>query len=186
MAETEPPKASIVQNLIAAFDVIARRATVENAFSFTPTSFWQAVLASWGFGLFMTLPFAHLGSHFLALYGVSSLVSLLLYALIVWHMLVWWRRSDKYLRFVIPFFWLYALQTVLFGLVTILMFMTGIALLQIFVLPIAIWILVWQFRIARSQLELGFGAAIGLVLGRFGVDMVVGTIGGLQRTMSLG
>jgi hypothetical protein len=46
--------------------------------------------------------------------------------------------------------------------------------------------LVWQFRIARSQLELGFGAAIGLVLGRFGVDMVVGTIGGLQRTMSLG
>jgi hypothetical protein len=66
------------------------------------------------------------------------------------------------------------------------MFMTGIVLLQIFVLPIAIWILVWQFRIARSQLELGFGAAIGLVLGRFGVDMVVGTIGGLQRTMSLG
>jgi hypothetical protein len=42
MAETEPPKASIVQNLIAAFDVIARRVKVEDAFHFTPTSFWQA------------------------------------------------------------------------------------------------------------------------------------------------
>lgn len=95
MAETEPPKASIVQNLIAAFDVIARRVTVENAFSFTPTSFWQAVLASWGFGLFMTLPFVHLGTDFLALYGVSSLVSLLLYALIVWHLLVWWPPNQQ-------------------------------------------------------------------------------------------
>ena len=114
MSETGPPKASIIQNLIAAFDVTAGRVKVENAFSFTPTSFWQAVLASWGFGLFMALPFTHLGTHFLALYSVSSLVSLLLYALIVWHMVVWWRRNDKYLHFVVPFFWLYALQIVLF------------------------------------------------------------------------
>ena len=110
---------------------------------------------------------------------------MLLYALIVWHMLVWWKREDKYLRFMVPFFWLYALQIVLFGLVTVIMFMTNIVLLQLVILPVAIWVLVCQFRIARSQLDLGFGAAIGLVLGRFGVDMVVGTIGGLQSTLSL-
>ena len=133
----------------------------------------------------MALPFAHLGVHFLALYSVSSLVSLLLYALIVWHMLVWWKREDKYLCFMVPFFWLYALQIVLFGLVTVIMFMTNIVLLQLVILPVAIWVLVCQFRIARNQLDLGFGAAIGLVLGRFGVDMVVGTIGGLQSTLSL-
>lgn len=185
MAETNPPKVTIMTSLIAAFDVIAGRVKVENAFDFSPATFWQAILASWGFGLFMVLPFAHLGVHFLALYSVSSLVSLLLYALIVWHMLVWWKREDKYLHFMVPFFWLYALQIVLFGLVTVIMFMTNIVLLQLVILPVAIWVLVCQFRIARSQLDLGFGAAIGLVLGRFGVDMVVGTIGGLQSTLSL-
>ena len=186
MAETNPPKATIMTCLIAAFDVIAGRVKVENAFDFTPAIFWQALLASWGFGLFMALPFAHLGVHFLALYSVSSLVSLLLYALIVWHMLVWWQRSDKYLYFMVPFFWLYALQIVLFGLVTVIMFMTNIVLLQLVVLPVAIWVFIWQFRIARSQLNLSFGSAIGLVLGRFGVDMLVGTIGGLQTTLSMG
>jgi hypothetical protein len=186
MAQTSPSKGMIVKSLIAAFDVIAGRVKVEQAFEFTASGFWYSIIASWGFGLFMSLPFAYLGTHFLALYSISSLVSLLLYALIVWHMLVFWQRGDKYLYFIIPFFWLYALQIVLFGLVTIIMFMTGIIFLQLAVLPVAIWILIWQFRIARSQLNLGFGAAIGLVLGRFGVDIFIGTIGGLQSSMMLG
>lgn len=186
MPQTEPQRPTIVQSLIAAFDVIAGRVPVENAFDFSQTSFWQAVLASWGLGLFMTLPFLELGVHFLALYAVSSLVALLLYALVVWHLLVWQKREAKYLSFLVPFFWLYALQIVLFGLVTIIMFMTGMVFIQLAVLPLAIWIFVWQVKIARSQLQMGMGAAVGLVLGRFGVDMVIGTIGGLQRTLMLG
>ena len=58
MAETNPQKLTIMTSLIAAFDVIAGRVKVENAFDFSPATFWQAILASWGFGLFMALPFA--------------------------------------------------------------------------------------------------------------------------------
>jgi len=181
-----PSKASMVSCLIAAFDIIAGRIKVKDAFIFSTATFWQGILASWGFGLFMALPFADFGAHFFALYAVSSLVSLLLYALIIWHFLNWWQRADKYLDFMIPFLWLYALQIVLFGLVTIAMYMTGMMLIQLAVVPIAIWILVWQFRIARGQLNLKVGAAIAVILIRFGVDMMVGTIGGLQHTMTLG
>ena len=45
MAETNPSKVTITTSLIAAFDVIAGRVKVENAFDFSPATFWQAILA---------------------------------------------------------------------------------------------------------------------------------------------
>ena len=42
----------IVKSLIAAFDIIAGRVKVEQAFEFTASGFWYSIIASWGFGLF--------------------------------------------------------------------------------------------------------------------------------------
>ncbi len=183
-----PPAAhrSAVQNLISAFDLLAGRVRADVAFDFSSQAFWQAVLASWGLGMLMVLPFVRLGAHFFAVFAASSLISLLVYALAVWHILVWSGRHTRYLHFIIPFFWLNALQIVLFGLLSVLMQATGMILLQLLMLPVAIWVLICQFRLAREQLSFGTLPAIAIVFARFFVELVTGLLGGMQTSLLTG
>ena len=178
---------SVVQCLISAFDVVAGRVKADDVFDYSAQGFWQAVLTNWVLGLILAaLPLFALGGDFVILFMVISLVSILLYCLLVWHALVFMGRADRFTRFLVPYLWVGALQVVLFGLVTIAMQMTGLALLQILILPIAIWILIWLFRLARDQISTTAFAAVCFVVGRFAVELVIGLLAGVQTGIGLG
>ena len=178
---------SVVHCLISAFDVIVGRAKADDVFDYSSYGFWQAVFGNWILGLVLAaLPLFSLGAHFVALFMVISLVSILLYCLLVWHALVWMGKADRLTRFLVPYMWVGALQTVLFGLITIAMQMTGLALLQILIFPIAVWILIWLFRLARNQITTTAFAAICFVVGRFAVEVVIGLLAGVQTSIGLG
>lgn len=178
---------SVIRCLISAFDVIAGRVKADDVFDYSAYGFWQAVFGNWILGLVLAVvPLFALGADFVVLFMIISLVSLLLYCLLVWHALVWMGRADRFLRFLVPYLWVGALQVVLFGLITIAMQMTGVGLLQILVLPVVVWILIWLFRLARDQIGITAFAAVCFVVGRFGVEVVVGLLAGVQTSIGLG
>ena len=79
-----------------------------------------------------------------------------------------------------------SLQVVLFGLIAIAMQMTGIGMLQIVILPVAVWILIWLFRLARDQIGVSSFVAICFVVGRFAVELAIGLLAGVQTGIGLG
>ena len=150
-------------------------------------SFWQAVFGNWILGIVLAVfPLFALGVKFIVLFVIISLVSILLYALMVWHALVWMGKADRFTRFLVPYLWVGSLQVVLFGLITIAMQMTGIGMLQIVILPVAVWILIWLFRLARDQIGVSTFAAICFVVGRFAVELAIGLLAGVQTGIGLG
>ena len=182
---SSPP--SVVQCLISAFDVVAGRVKPDNVFDYSAQGFWQAVLTNWVLGLVLAVvPLFALGGDFVILFMVISLVSILLYCLLVWHALVWMGRTDRFTRFLVPYLWVGALQIVLFGLVTVALQMTGLALLQILILPIAVWILIWLFRLARDQIGVSAFAAVCFVVSRFAVELIIGLLAGVKTGIGLG
>ena len=186
--QTPPPsQPSAIQCLISAFDLVVGRVRADDVFDYSAYGFWQAVLANWILGLVLAaIPLFALGVDFVVLFVIISLVSILLYCLLVWHALVWMGRADRFLRFLVPYLWVGALQVVLFGLITVAMQMTGVGLLQILILPVAVWILIWLFRLARDQIGLTAFAAVCFVVGRFAVEVVVGLLAGVQTSIGLG
>lgn len=178
---------SVVQSLMSAFDVVAGRVKADDVFDYSAHGFWQAVMTNWILGLVLAaLPLFALGGQLFILFIIISLVSILLYCLLVWHALVWMGRADRFTRFLVPYLWVGALQVVLFGLVSLVMQMTGLALLQILILPIAIWILIWLFRLARDQIGTTAFGAVCFVVGRFAVEVMIGLLAGVQTGMGLG
>ena len=177
---------SVVQCLISAFDVVAGRVKPDEVFDFSAYSFWQAVFGNWILGIVLAVfPLFALGMKLVVLFVIISLVSILLYALMVWHALVWMGKADRFTRFLVPYLWVASLQVVLFGLITIAMQVTGIVMLQIAILPVAIWILIWLFRLARDQIGASAFVAICFVVGRFAVELAIGLLAGVQTGIGL-
>ena len=95
---------SVVQCLISAFDVVAGRVKADDVFDYSSKGFWQAVLTNWVLGLILAaLPLFALGGDFVILFMVISLVSILLYCLLVWHAVVFMGRADRFIRFLVPY-----------------------------------------------------------------------------------
>ena len=178
---------SVVQCLTSAFDVVAGRVKPDKVFDFSAYGFWQAVFGNWILGIVLAVfPLFALGVKFIVLFVIISLVSILLYALMVWHALIWMGKADRFTRFLVPYLWVGSLQVVLFGLITIAMQMTGIGMLQIVILPVAVWILIWLFRLARDQIGVSSFVAICFVIGRFAVELAIGLLAGVQTGIGLG
>lgn len=168
---------TIAENIVSAFDVIMGRADMNERFAFTPAGFWQAAITGWVMGVVVIiLPSFQIGLHFMAVTILTSLISVLLYALIVWHVLLYSGRSDRFERFLVPYFWIGNLQVVLFGLILILGQMISPALAQIVTIPIVVWILVWLYRTAKRQIGIGTFGAIAFILGRYAVEAGLGLV----------
>ena len=82
---------------------------------------------------------------------------------IVWHVLLYSGRSDRFERFLVPYFWIGNLVVVLFGLILILGQMISPALAQIVTIPIVVWI--GYGCIARLNARLGLHLGIAFILG---------------------
>ena len=178
---------SVVQCLTSAFDVVAGRVKPDAVFDYSTYGFWQAVFGNWFLSLVLAaFPLFALGMEFVVLFVIISLVSILMYALLVWHALVWMGKADRFIRFLVPYLWVASLQVVLFGLITIAIQMTGIAMMQILILPVVVWVLIWLFRLARDQISISAFAAICFVVGRFAVELFIGLTAGVQTGIGLG
>ena len=98
---------SIADNIVSAFDVIMNRADMNHSFVFSAQAFWQALITGWIMGIVVIiLPSFQLGFYFLSITALSSLVSVLLYTLVVWHILQYTQRSDRFERFFRSIDWL--------------------------------------------------------------------------------
>ena len=76
---------SVVECLTSAFDVVAGRVKPNEVFDFSAYGFWQAVFGNWILGIVLAVfPLFALGIKFIVLFVIISLVSILLYALMVW------------------------------------------------------------------------------------------------------
>ena len=166
--------------LNATFSVLIGRKTIEESFDFSSIGFWQAIIGSWILGMIMAVaPASNFGIHFILTFATTSLVSILIYSLIVWHFLILKRKSDRYLYFLVPYFWVGNLQIVIFGIVTLLSISTGNSSLQFFLFPVVIWIFFWLYKIAKDQTELSGFYAICLLVFRLGVEIILGMAAGI-------
>lgn len=180
----------VVKYLISAFNLITRRVKADQAFDYSVRGFWQAVVANWVLGLpVATVYLLEKGTYHVALFVAISLVAILLYCLVVWHILVRISRTHRFTHFLVPYFWVGSLQIVLFGLITLITGITQTAeliVVQIVIMSIAIWVLIWLFRLARDQLQIKPLAAIGFVVARFAVELSIGLLAGMQAGVFVG
>ena len=166
--------------LNATFSVLIGRKTIEESFDFSSIGFWQAIIGSWILGMIMAVaPASNFGIHFILTFATTSLVSILIYSLIVWHFLILKRKSDRYLYFLVPYFWVGNLQIVIFGIVTLVSISTGNGSFQFFLFPVVIWIFYWLYKIAKDQTELSGFYAICLLIFRLGVEIILGMTAGI-------
>ena len=171
---------SLFNCLNSTFSVLIGRKTIEDSFGFSSIGFWQAIIGSWILGMIMAVaPASNFGVHFILTFATTSLVSILIYSLIVWHFLILKRKSDRYLYFLVPYFWVGNLQIVIFGIVTLVSISTGNGSLQFFLFPVVIWIFFWLYKIAKDQTELSGFYAICLLVFRLGVEIILGMAAGI-------
>ena len=165
--------------LLAALRVMLGRKPLAGAFRLSPADYWAVVWANWFLaGLVGLLPSLHMGASFFISFMASALVSILLFSWLIHILLRIMDKQSQFLAFIIPWFWIAALQMVLALIVSIPAIILQQSGLQILSLPLVVWALYWMIRIARETLGFSLAAAIALMLGRMLIEAALGMVAG--------
>lgn len=165
--------------LLTTLQVMLGRRPMAAAWPISAVDYWIVIWANWLLaGLVGLAPALHMGAGFFASFMASALVSLLLFSWLVHGMLRLMGRPHLFLGFIIPWFWVAALQMILALIVSVPAFLLDQAGWQVFSLPLVVWALYWMIRIARDRLGFGLLAAIGLMLGRMLIEAGLGLVAG--------
>ncbi len=159
--------------LNSALSVIVGKKSVEESFDFSSIGFWQAVTGSWLIGMILAIvPASNIGMPFILSFGINSLVSILFYSILVWHFLLKKAKTNKFTKFLVPFFWVGNVQVVIIVLVTLFSNLIGNQSLQFFLFPIVLWFFYVLFNIAKDQTQLSGWYAVGLLVCNLMVDLI--------------
>ena len=165
--------------LLTTLSVMLGRKKLAGAYALSPADYWGVVLANWFLaGLVGLLPSLHMGASFFLSFMASALVSILLFSWLVHILLRVLDKQEQFLAFIIPWFWVAALQMVLALIISIPAIILQQSELQILSLPLVIWALFWMIRIARETLGFSLAAAIALMLGRMLIEAALGMLAG--------
>ena len=176
---------SILHCLFASFQMLFGRARANAVFEYSAHAFWQVVITYWLLGMMISAPLLSIvglwiGEPFsLSLFGrtsLASLLSILVFAFMMWRILYKSDLAWMFLPLVIPLFWLSVMQNLFVGAVILLVFMVGQITLLSLVLPILIWFVIRQFYLIKEQLPMRAFTILVVMFMRFILDVTVNQV----------
>lgn len=175
---------SLFRALAAAWRLALGRGKPEELFETTTSAFWQSIWGAWILHVLATsFATSIFGATLFLRLSVISLISSLAYVWLVHFLLGRIGKSEKFLAFIIPYQWLTALQAVLFGGIAVMVMTVPQLQLHLAVIPIVIWLIFRIWRLARDVIMISGGLAVGFVLARIALDMVVNFATGVSAPL---
>ena len=156
------------------------RGKPEALFSFDNASLWQAVWGSWILHVLATsFSTSFFGASVFLRLSLVSLISSLAYILLVHFLLGRIGKADRFRAFIIPYQWLMALQALLFGTIAIGVLLAPALQLHIAIIPVVIWMIYRFWRLAKDEIGITGGLAVGFILARIVLDGVINMLTGI-------
>ena len=176
---------AVIKTLKATLLMMLGKQTPEASFDISENGLWQVIFVSWIIsGIVSIIPIQAIGWNFFPLFLATSLVSLLLYVILVYYFLLRINKGNLYLQFIIPYLWLSTIQMIFFATITITSTATGVNAFSIFSIPALIWVLYWLIRIARQQLDVSRFVAFGFLAAKFFIETILGVTAGMSFSLS--
>lgn len=177
--DTNLSLSAVSSQLRRTMDYMLGKQSADKQFANTSDGLWQALYVNWiCAALLGFIPGAIQGLQAYVLFILTSIISSVLYAILVYQVLQRVDKGSVFLSFMVPYYWLNIMQVVIFAVVYLGAQATGIFAIQLAYIPLAIWLLYWIIKVARDQTGLGGLAAVGFLAGRVLVDIALGWAAG--------
>ena len=172
--------ALILANLRAAFRYAIGRGRPDELFDASLAHFWQSVWGPWIIHLLAT----SFASQIFGLTGfiklsIIALISSVAYIIMVSFMMGRIGKSERFLAFIIPYQWLTAFQAACFGMIALLVMMAPNSNAHLLTIPVVIWLLIRTWYLIKDVMAITGGLAVGFILARILLDMVVNFASGI-------
>ena len=177
--------ALILANLRAAFRYAMGRGKPEDLFETSLSHFWQSVWGPWIIHLLAT----SFASQIFGLTGfvklsIIALISSVAYIIMVSFMMERIGKAEEFLAFIIPYQWLTAFQAACFGFIALLVMIAPATNAHLLTIPVVIWLLVRTWYLIKDVMGIAGGLAVGFILARIFLDMVVNFASGIIAPLS--
>ena len=174
MISPPPSFYQIKEGVIASFTFMRKKDQIKNLFLLNDESFWHscwivffvnalvAVLASYGIKstFEVDLKFVLLPKLILI-----TIIDISLFSLLVFYVFEKIKKSDQFLKYIIPFNWIQASQAIMMLFFTIFSLVLPPSIFLIFGFALVVWVTISLWRIGKDEVGLtGWGAAGMIIL----------------------
>ena len=174
MISPPPSFYQIKEGVIASFTFMRKKGQIKNLFLLNNESFWHscwivffvnalvAVLASYGIKstFEVDLKFVLLPKLILI-----TIIDISLFSLLVFYVFEKIKKSDQFLKYIIPFNWIQASQAIMMLFFTIFSLVLPPSIFLIFGFALVVWVTISLWRIGKDEVGLtGWGAAGMIIL----------------------
>jgi len=174
MISPPPSFYQIKEGVIASFTFMRKKDQIKNLFLLNNESFWHscwivffvnalvAVLASYGIKstFEVDLKFVLLPKLILI-----TIIDITLFSLLVFYVFEKIKKSDQFLKYIIPFNWIQASQAIMMLFFTIFSLVLPPSIFLIFGFALVVWVTISLWRIGKDEVGLtGWGAAGMIIL----------------------
>ena len=174
MISPPPSFYQIKEGVIASFTFMRKKDQIKNLFLLNNESFWHscwivffvnalvAVLASYGIKstFEVDLKFVLLPKLILI-----TIIDISLFSLLVFYVFENIKKSDQFLKYIIPFNWIQASQAIMMLFFTIFSLVLPPSIFLIFGFALVVWVTISLWRIGKDEVGLtGWGAAGMIIL----------------------
>ena len=174
MISPPPSFYQIKEGVIASFSFMRKKDQIKNLFLLNNESFWHscwivffvnalvAVLASYGIKstFEVDLKFVLLPKLILI-----TIIDISLFSLLVFYVFEKIKKSDQFLKYIIPFNWIQASQAIMMLFFTIFSLVLPPSIFLIFGFALVVWVTISLWRIGKDEVGLtGWGAAGMIIL----------------------
>ena len=174
MISAPPSFYQIKEGVKASFKFMTKKDQIKNLFLLNTESFWHscwivffvnalvAVLASYGIKstFEVDLKFVLLPKLILI-----TIIDITLFSLLVFYVFEKIKKSDQFLKYIIPFNWIQASQAIMMLFFTIFSLVLPPSIFLIFGFALVVWITISLWRIGKEEVGLtGWGAAGMIIL----------------------
>ncbi len=174
MISPPPSFYQIKEGVIASFTFMRKKDQIKNLFLLNNESFWHscwivffvnalvAVLASYGIKstFEVDLKFVLLPKLILI-----TIIDISLFSLLVFYVFEKIKKSDQFLKYIIPFNWIQASQAIMMLFFTIFSLVLPPSIFLIFGFALVVWVTISLWRIGKDEVGLtGWGAAGMIIL----------------------
>ena len=174
MISPPPSFYQIKEGVIASFTFMRKKDQIKNLFLLNNESFWHscwivffvnalvAVLASYGIKSTFEVDLKYV---LLPKLILITIIDISLFSLLVFYVFEKIKKSDQFLKYIIPFNWIQASQAIMMLFFTIFSLILPPSIFLIFGFALVVWVTISLWRIGKDEVGLtGWGAAGMIIL----------------------
>ena len=174
MISPPPSFYQIKEGVIASFTFMRKKDQIKNLFLLNNESFWHscwivffvnalvAVLASYGIKSTFEVDLKYV---LLPKLILITIIDISLFSLLVFYVFEKIKKSDQFLKYIIPFNWIQASQAIMMLFFTIFSLVLPPSIFLIFGFALVVWVTISLWRIGKDEVGLtGWGAAGMIIL----------------------